>query len=158
MSAVIRPAEIDDLPKLARLRAQWTDDVADQAFEDRLTEWYLAERDSRTVFVAEQPDGELVGMMSLVLFERMPTPRRPHSCWGYLSNALVTAECRDQGIGAALLDAVMAQARAAGCVRVVLSPTERAVPFYERGGFGPATMLMAQVLSDRDTGAGSGSP
>ncbi|WP_037080659.1 GNAT family N-acetyltransferase [Pseudonocardia spinosispora] len=158
MSAVIRPAEVADLPRLARLRAQWTDEVADEAFEERLTEWFLAEEDSRTVFVAEQPDGELVGMMSLVLFERMPTPSRAHSCWGYLSNALVVAECRDQGLGAALLDTVMAHARAAGCVRVVLSPTERAVPFYERGGFGPATMLMAQVLSDRGTGGGSGHP
>lgn len=91
--------------------------------------------------------------MAAALARAAHTAAGAHSCWGYLSNALVVTECRDQGIGAALLDAVMAHASAAGCVRVVLSPTDRAVPFYERGGFGPATMLMAQVLLDPTTGA-----
>jgi hypothetical protein len=39
-----------------------------------------------------------------------------------------------------------ADARRVGLVRVVLHPSDRAVPFYERAGFGPADMLMAQSL------------
>jgi predicted N-acetyltransferase YhbS len=52
----------------------------------------------------------------------------------------------DGGIGAAMVDLLLRQARELGCVRVVLSPSERSVPFYERARFGPATMLMATVL------------
>jgi len=38
----------------------------------------------------------------------------------------------------------MNHARLCGAVRIVLSPSERSVPFYQRAGFGPATMLMAK--------------
>lgn len=149
MTVVVRPAGDADVAGLARLRATWTGQDQEPEFERRFGEWFEQERNNRTVFVAEQADGELVGMMSLALFERMPRPGRPDSRWGYLSNAFVLAEHRDHGIGAVLLDAVTAHARAVGCVRVVLAPSERAIPFYERGGFGPATMLMAQVLDSR---------
>ncbi|WP_233442185.1 hypothetical protein [Lentzea atacamensis] len=40
----------------------------------------------------------------------------------------------------------MTHARARSCARIVLSPSERSVPFYQRAGFGPATMLLAHVL------------
>jgi len=53
-------------------------------------------------------------------------------------------EHRDRGVGSALLKAVMNHARLCGAVRIVLSPSERSVPFYQRAGFGPATMLMAK--------------
>ncbi|MFD9704516.1 GNAT family N-acetyltransferase [Lentzea sp. NPDC059081] len=55
---------------------------------------------------------------------------------------------RERGIGTALLDAAVAHARARSCARIVLSPSERSVPFYRRAGFGPATMLLARVLDD----------
>jgi len=58
----------------------------------------------------------------------------------------VLPEHRDGGIGAALVDALVTHARELGCVRIVLSPSDRSVPFYQRAGFGPATMLLAQVL------------
>ena len=38
-------------------------------------------------------------------------------------------------VGAALLDAVIAAAEARGYARLVLSPSERAIPFYARAGF-----------------------
>lgn len=87
-----------------------------------------------------------IGMMHLALFERMPRPGVPDTRWAYLANAFVLAEHRNRGVGAALLASVLAHARASGCVRVVLAPSERSVPFYRRHGFGPASMLLAQVL------------
>jgi ribosomal protein S18 acetylase RimI-like enzyme len=42
---------------------------------------------------------------------------------------------RNQGIGSALLSAVVAAADERGYARLVLSPTDRAVRFYERAGF-----------------------
>jgi GNAT superfamily N-acetyltransferase len=81
-------------------------------------------------------------MMNLAVFERMPRPGRDPGRWGYLGNAFVLAAYRDQGIGSALLAAVLGYADERGFARVVLSPSERSVPFYRRAGFVPAQELL----------------
>lgn len=151
-AVVIRQAGDDDTMRLAALRRAWSEEQAeeplgDEGFEERFAEWYAVSR--RVAFLAEV-DGRLVGMMYLAIFDRMPRPGQAATCWGYLGNAFVLAAHRNRNIGAALVDALVAHARALGCVRIVLSPSERSVPFYERAGFGPATMLMARVLDPAD--------
>jgi GNAT superfamily N-acetyltransferase len=76
-------------------------------------------------------------MMNLAIFERMPRPGRDAGTWGYLANAFVLAPYRNQGIGALLLAALVADADDHGYVRVVLRPSERSIPFYQRAGFTP---------------------
>lgn len=153
MSVRIRRADQSDAPALARLRRYWAEEdgatTVEPDFERRFATWFAGQQGTRAAFVAER-DGDVIGMMHLAVFERMPRPGRPDTRWGYLSNAFVLPAHRDGGVGATLVDAVLAHARASGCVRVVLSPSERAVPFYRRAGFGPATMLMAQVLAGQD--------
>jgi GNAT superfamily N-acetyltransferase len=68
-------------------------------------------------------------------YRRMPRPGRPDSRWGYVSNMFVREDCRDRGIGSALLSAVTAAADERGYARLVLSPSARALPFYLRAGF-----------------------
>jgi hypothetical protein len=41
---------------------------------------------------------------------------------------------------------VIAYADSEGLARLVLSPSERSVPFYERAGFGTATSLLVRSL------------
>ncbi|MFD5245087.1 GNAT family N-acetyltransferase [Amycolatopsis sp. NPDC058340] len=148
----IRQAGERDVPTLAALRRAWTEEqsgkpVEDDGFEERFACWYAAEASRRSAFLAEL-DGEAVGMVNLALIERMPRPGLSATRWAYLGNAFVLATHRDREIGAALVDAALAYARACGCDRVVLSPTDRSVPFYLRAGFGPATMLLARVLDE----------
>ena len=52
-----------------------------------------------------------------------------------IANAFVLAPYRNQGIGARLLAALLAHADDHGYIRVVLRPSERAIPFYQRAGF-----------------------
>src|ERR1700729_1762933 len=143
--AVIRRAEDADLPAIARLRressAEQDGDGADPAFEERFAAWYARESSRRITWLAEV-DGRLAGAMNLSVFERMPRPGHAPSRWGYLGNAFVLATYRDQGVGGQLLDAVLGYASENGFVRVVLSPSERSIPFYERAGFGPADALL----------------
>ncbi|MFG1792106.1 GNAT family N-acetyltransferase [Nocardia sp. NPDC049149] len=148
----IRQTDDRDIPALAQLRRQWSAEnagrpVEDNGFDEQFAQWYAAESSRRTTFLAEI-DGIAVGMVNLALFERMPQPGRPASRWGYLGNAFVLAEHRSQGVGTALLDALTAYAKDLGCVRIVLSPTDLSVPFYQRADFGPATMLLARVLTE----------
>jgi len=143
--AAIRQAGQADLAALARLRreqaAEQQGEYGDPGFEQRLAAWQEREAAHRITWLAEA-DGRLVGMMNLAIFERMPRPGRPASYWGYLANAFVLAGYRNQGIGERLLGAVLGHARQHGFARVVLSPSERSVPFYHRAGFGPAGALL----------------
>ena len=146
--AVVRQAEAADLGAIALLRRQWTQEQGgasdDPAFDERLATWFARESSRRIIWLAEA-DGRLVGMMNLVVFERMPRPGRAPSRWGYLGNAFVLAAYRNEGIGGQLLRALLGYADEEGFVRVVLSPSERSVPFYERAGFGPAEGLMLRT-------------
>src|SRR5437764_554395 len=77
---------------------------------------------------------EPAGLATLLEYHRMPRPDRLHSRWGYVGNMFVREELRNRGIGSALLAAIVAEADTRGYARLVLSPTERAVPLYRRAG------------------------
>jgi GNAT superfamily N-acetyltransferase len=47
----------------------------------------------------------------------------------------VREEFRNRGIGSALLSAIIATAEERAYARLVLSPSDRAVPLYQRAGF-----------------------
>ena len=145
----VRLARRADAPLVAALRAAWTVEVggpaADPTFADRLCAWWEAEQGRRLTWLAVD-GGTPVGMVNLAVFERMPRPGQPPSRWGYLGNAYVPAGRRSQGIGTALLQALLAHARAEGFVRIVLSPSERSLPFYRRAGFEPGTSLLVLTL------------
>lgn len=155
--ATIRRATDTDLTALAALRRESAREQdgehADPGFETRFAAWLERESARRIIWLAEieaepgaeggaQAGGGLVGAMNLTVFERMPRPGRPPAHWGYLGNAFVLAAYRNRGIGGQLLDAVLGHAREHGFVRVVLSPSQRSIPFYQRAGFGPADELM----------------
>jgi GNAT superfamily N-acetyltransferase len=146
--AVIRRAEHADLAAIVELRREWTreehGDIADPDFEDNLAAWFARERSRRIIWLAEV-GGRPAGMMNLASYERMPRPGRALSRWGYLGNAFVLAEYRNRGIGSRLVSAALSYADHNGFVRVVLSPTERSIPLYERAGFGPGDVLMLRT-------------
>ena len=150
MSVVVRTATRSDVPVIAALRrtlAEETDGPVDaDGFEQALADWFEREHDQRVTWIAEV-DGRPVGMLNMLVFTRMPRPRPAQAApyagqWGYVANVYVEQPHRDQGIGRTLLDAAIAHADAHGFARVVLSPSERSVPFYARAGFAPATSLM----------------
>jgi GNAT superfamily N-acetyltransferase len=144
---VIRIAGAADAPALAALRRAWTAEqhgsVDDEGFEARFLDWYERESAHRLSWLAEVR-GEMVGMVNLAVFDRMPQPGREPGSWGYLANAFVLAAYRNQGIGSLLLRALLAHADSRGYQRVVLRPAERAVPFYQRAGFTQGTELMVR--------------
>jgi GNAT superfamily N-acetyltransferase len=130
----VRITDPGDTATIAALRAQWTGAVADEEFEARVRAWLAAEGERRLIWLASLGD-EPAGLASLLEYHRMPRPDRLVSCWGYVGNMFVRDDLRNRGIGSALLAAIIAESEARGHQRLVLSPTERAVPFYARAGF-----------------------
>jgi GNAT superfamily N-acetyltransferase len=142
-SAIVRRCQPDDGALLAGLRRAWVEEnsgaeVPDPDYDEGYEAWWQREYGRRVSWVAELDGGQPVGMLNMCVFSRMPAPGRLHSQWGYLANLFVLAEHRNGGVGAALLAACLGYAREQGFVRVVLSPSERSVPFYRRAGFRPA--------------------
>ena len=156
--ALIRRANHADLAAVIQLRREWTQEedggIADPDFEENLAAWFAREWSRRIMWLAEE-GGRPVGMMNLAIYERMPRPGRALSCWGYLGNAFVVAAYRNRGIGSQLVSAAFNYADENGFARVVLSPTERSIPLYERAGFGPARALMLRTPSQASTDSAS---
>jgi GNAT superfamily N-acetyltransferase len=145
----VRTAGIEDVADLARLRALWREHELTPAFVDALRDWMEREHDSRWWWVAETDTGEAVGMVNVKIFDRMPSPGRPPSRWGYLANLYVVAEHRRGGTGGLLVEAVIARARAEGLVRLVLAPSEQAMQLYARFGFRTARELLLRPMDVR---------
>ncbi|MFD1826293.1 GNAT family N-acetyltransferase [Mumia zhuanghuii] len=134
----VRQATAADASALADLRVRWTQEqrgpVDDPTFVERFDAWFARESAQRVAWLAQIDDAP-VGMLNVMLFERMPRPGVPVSRWGYVANVYVVPEHRDSGIGGDLMAAVTDYADETGLVRLVLSPTARSVSLYERVGF-----------------------
>jgi len=146
----VRLATYDDRAAIATLRGVWTEENAggeidDDGYTERFDEWLRAEQHQRLTWLGLVA-GDPVAMLNLLVFTRMPRPGVPEpSKWGYLANFYVRPDHRNAGLGARLLAACTSYADEDGFVRVVLSPSDRSVPFYARGGFEPATSLMVRT-------------
>lgn len=130
----VRIAGRDDDLTVAYLRSLSSGVDPDAEFGERLSAWLADERDRRTTWLAWAGE-DAIGMASLFEYRRMPRPGREDSRWGYLSNMFVRQEFRNRGVGSALLAATVAAADERAYARLVLSPSERAVAFYQRSGF-----------------------
>lgn len=140
---IIRAETTGDRGALAALRAAWAAEQEpglddDPDFEAVYTGWMDA--NPRKFFVAER-NGELVGMLNLLVFERMPKPGKEPSHWVYLGNVYVLPEFRNAGIGAQLVQEAIAFSRGIKAARMVLSPSPASRNFYTRLGFQPAAEL-----------------
>jgi GNAT superfamily N-acetyltransferase len=85
-------------------------------------------------WVAARED-QLLGAMSVVIVRKVPSPKALAGSWGYLTNSYVLPEARNEGVGSALLSAVKRWAKDADLELLVVWPSDRAYPFYERAGF-----------------------
>ena len=95
----IREGRPEDTPGLVTLRTAWAAEQEpalkdDPAFDSTFREWM--DTSPRKFFVADD-DGEPVGMLNLMIFERMPKPGRESSRWVYLGNMYVLPEFRNSG-------------------------------------------------------------
>jgi GNAT superfamily N-acetyltransferase len=145
---VVRVAGDGDLAALASLRSLWPSEGSPEEpdLEGRIATWLADDRERRTSWLAES-GGEPIGMASLFEYRRMPRPGRLNSRWGYVSNMFVREDFRNQGIGAALLAALIDVAEERSYVRLVVSPSNDALSLYRRVGFLlPGSMEGADVL------------
>lgn len=137
----IRQAGPEDAGTLASLRYRFRTELdpateAEHAFLERCEPW-MAERlrDGTWRCWIATLGNTAVGTLWLHLIQKLPNPVGHREYHGYISSVYVTPEHRDEGIGSALLEACLAHAEAEGVDALVLWPTQRSRPLYQRHGF-----------------------
>jgi len=150
-----------DLPQLADLRWRLAMDDAptlDQAAHDRFVLDFVTlhepqwRPDDLFHFVAAD-EGRLVAAMSVVIVQKVPAPDDLHGRWGYLTNVYTLPEARGEGVGSTLLAHVRAWARDEALELLIVWPSDRSYPFYERAGFArPKDPLVLNLSAARLTG------
>jgi GNAT superfamily N-acetyltransferase len=146
---------MEDAAGLARLRWLWRTSergergLSELEFETAFTDWWSGHQSSHTAFIAERA-GRPVGMAWLAIFDRVPHPRRLDRRAGNVQSVFVLEELRDHGIGGALIEAVIAEAHARGLGYLIVHPSERAYPLYERLGFGETNRILHLDLDTRE--------
>jgi GNAT superfamily N-acetyltransferase len=111
--------------------------------------WVAAHAETHLPFVAEV-DGRVVGAAWLHLAERVPGRESMDRWYGDVQSVVVREEYRDRGIGRALMDAILTEARTRGLLHVTVHSGRRAVDFYLRNGFGHhRQMLLWEPAADR---------
>ena len=149
--ATIRRAGLSDTAALAQLRWLWRTDergehgLSAAAFEATLRDWWASREETHIAYIAEL-DGEAVGMAWLAMFDRVPQPRDVERLAGSVQSVFVLEAFRNQGIGGALVEAAIAGARARGAGYLIVHPTKRASPLYERLGFAATGQLLHMDL------------
>ena len=119
----VRSVSAQDALQLAELLREigWFESLSNEPVEEtsRRVGTHLAQclaDDSHSVFVAESPEGELVGYGSVhwLPYLFLPGPE------GYVSELFVRESARARGVGNQLLHAIEMEAKARGCVRLSL--------------------------------------
>jgi GNAT superfamily N-acetyltransferase len=136
----VRRATTNDAAALAGLRLTALAETGDQAvpdsvaFVESFTAWLGDHLSTHLPFVVEV-DENVVGMAWLMVAERVPSPERRHRRCGDVQSVYVVPDRRDSGIGARLLEAVLAEAVTLELEHVTVHSSARAVSLYRRAGF-----------------------
>jgi GNAT superfamily N-acetyltransferase len=132
---IVRLAGMADVAALAELRGIEPDNLAAYAG------WVAAHAETHLPFVAEV-DGYVVGAAWLLVAERVPGNESLDRRYGDVQSVMVREEYRNQGIGAALMAAIQAEASARDLLHVTVHSGRRAVDFYLHNGFSHHRQLL----------------
>jgi len=100
-----------------------------------------------TCWIAEE-DGRIVSHMFIQRIRKIPSPRRFHGEFGYISNAYTRPAFRNQGIGSALIEKVKEWAGQQDLELLILWPSDLSVGFYKRAGFSSEHEILQCRLRD----------
>ncbi|MFJ4876911.1 GNAT family N-acetyltransferase [Streptomyces sp. NPDC088745] len=138
----VRPAKPADASRLAEMRWTFTQEShegrppaparpveeAESWIHDRLS-------DGRWLAWVAETEDEICGHVFICPMERMPEPYENNNPVGYVTNFFVLPSRRNNGVGAALLATLKEYARNARLECLIVWPSERSIPLYQRVGF-----------------------
>jgi GNAT superfamily N-acetyltransferase len=146
----IRPAEANDLDLILEMRLDFLGEVRERApvgtgnefrAETRAFIDRTQQEDRLRTWVAEE-QGDVLGMVSVLVNDVPPLPEDARSREGYIINEYVKPAARGRGVGRLLLRAALGSAGRLGIRRFVLLATDAGKPLYVQEGFTSAERYM----------------
>ena len=142
-SITIRPATVNDIPDLVRLRrtmfeSMGYEDPAQLAAADQAAAAYFAAAIPRGEFygwLAVAADGQAVGSGGAVVDRHPPGPSNLSGQSGYIMNVSTMPGYRRQGIARQMMQAILQWLSERGIGKVTLHATEIGRPLYAQLGF-----------------------
>jgi ribosomal protein S18 acetylase RimI-like enzyme len=139
----IRPATLDDIEDLVRLRRLMFESMGyrEQAqldASDSAVRAYLQESLPTGTFrgwLAVTPAGQAVGSGGAVVDRHPPGPNNPTGQVGYIMNIVTAPAYRRQGIARRMMEAILSWMAENGVRHVSLHATEMGRPMYRSLGF-----------------------
>jgi GNAT superfamily N-acetyltransferase len=144
---IVRPATVDDIPELTRLREllfrrvlDSADDDADQAGEGNWREEFARDVKERLggslgVFVVDGEEGRLAACGLAVVEYRLPGPYQGSAASGYVLGMVTDPLYRGQGYARLIMQELLAWFRAKDITRVDLHAPAEAAALYRSMGF-----------------------
>jgi GNAT superfamily N-acetyltransferase len=109
--------------------------------------WVAAHAETHLPFVADI-DRQVAGAAWLLIAERVPRGNSLSRRFGDVQSVMVRPQYRNQGIGGALIEAILAEARTRQLTHVTVHSGRRAVDFYLRHGFSHHRQLLLWEPAD----------
>ncbi len=131
----IRAADAKDMEELLRILDQLsprnTDDKS--VSKEKLTNVMNTMASSGNHYLAVYDDGgRIAGTAMLVVQYNLSHGGRPY---GHIENVVIDEKYRGKGIGKALVDYLVEEARKGNCYKVILNCSEDNISFYKKCGF-----------------------
>ena len=80
-------------------------------------------------------NGVVISHIHIITVKKVPKPEKLNGIWGYVTAVYTIPEYRNKGIGSTLMNKAKEWCRNQGFELLIVWPSERSVPFYERAGF-----------------------
>ena len=80
-------------------------------------------------------NGIIISHIYIVVVKKVPKPDKLDGIWGYTTAVFCVPECRNKGIGSILMKKAKEWCYEKKLELLIVWPSERSVPFYERAGF-----------------------
>lgn len=141
---IVRPATVDDIPELTRLRELLFGRLADSDNPEPAWEWrdqFTMDMKERLgggelgVFVVDGDDGDLAACGIGVVQYRLPTPYQANALAGYVLGMVTDPAYRGQGYARLVMKELLKWFEENDVARVELHATPEAAPLYRSMGF-----------------------
>ena len=155
----VRIANVDtprDVLELSQLRFAWRrherheGGMAFEQFHPRFEGWMKDHQETHLGFLGSL-EGEAIAMAWLAVVDRVPGPEIFVRRCAYIQSVYVAPAHRDAGHGAALMEAVLEEARALKLDYLAVHPSPASFSFYRRLGFDETTRVLELDLRGSST-------
>ena len=147
-----RLANEKDAARLAELRWQHKaeEEPLDIANREGFIDFCSADlktrlKDDLFCWVAAEND-VIVSHIYIIIVKKVPKPSKLDGIWGYTTAVYTVPGYRKKGIGSMLMDKVKEWCYERKLELLIVWPSERSIPFYERAGFSGINDIMELPL------------